>query len=320
MSRGRKWLDQLGGLLRAYGYAVTESTHDCGELGGLAQRRRRFVLVARHMEQVSEVLYEPPTKPHQTIGDVFGELPLPTPSETAGGPMHRLPKLAALNWVRLALIRAGKDWRDLPESVALSARSGRMNGGFGVNDWNDAGHTVVGEGSVRNTWASVSDPRSTCDRREGALGVQDWDGAPSTAVIGHATIHNWPAAVVDPRLVSHGWTVDGRGKISGGYVDLENKRPVHLVIRAADGTWHRPMTTLELAALQGFPTKVRGQWIELDGRSHKAWRQRIGNAVPPPAAEAIARQMALTLAASADGSLHMSSSPIWVAPQQQVSA
>jgi hypothetical protein len=36
-TRGRHLLDQIVGLLRAYGYAVAETTHDCGELGGLAQ-------------------------------------------------------------------------------------------------------------------------------------------------------------------------------------------------------------------------------------------------------------------------------------------
>ena len=34
-NRGRHLLDQITGLLRHYGYAVAETTHDCGELGGL---------------------------------------------------------------------------------------------------------------------------------------------------------------------------------------------------------------------------------------------------------------------------------------------
>ena len=46
--RGRALLDRIGAMLRHYGYAVAETTHDCGELGGLAQTRRRFLLVARH--------------------------------------------------------------------------------------------------------------------------------------------------------------------------------------------------------------------------------------------------------------------------------
>ena len=46
-NRGRHLLDQIADLLRGYGYAVAETNHDCGEIGGLAQSRKRFLLVAR---------------------------------------------------------------------------------------------------------------------------------------------------------------------------------------------------------------------------------------------------------------------------------
>ena len=64
-SRGRALLDRMTALLRAYGYAVAETTHDCGELGGLAQSRKRFLLLARHQQKVPPFLYEPPKEiPH----------------------------------------------------------------------------------------------------------------------------------------------------------------------------------------------------------------------------------------------------------------
>jgi len=383
-SRGKQWLEEIQGLLRAYGYAVEMSTHDCGELGGLAQHRKRFLLVARHMEAVPEYLRVPASKRVRGIGEVLRELPLPLPGSKAGGRMHRLPKLAPKNWVRLALIPAGGDWRDLPGSVALPHRSGRQNGGFGLNDWEAPSHAVVAEGSVRNTWASVTDPRlgcspratvygvvnwngvsgavignarhdngafvvadprSVCKRREGALGVKGWEDT-STAVIAHGTVHNGNWQVADPRLphvdgrhagnlgVSD-WDDPGHTVIGGGArrgwdsvsdprdaqaelpeVDWESKKPVHLIIRAADGAWHRPMTTLELAALQGFPTQVDGEWLKLSGNADRRWRQRIGNAVPPPAARAIANNCRATLAASADGVFLMSAESIWVAPNR----
>lgn len=429
MSRGRQWLDQAIKLLHAYGYAVRETTHDCGELGGLAQRRRRFLLVARHMEEVPEFLYEPPPQPLLTIGDVFSRLPTPLPGSTSGGPMHRLPRLSPMNWLRLALIPAGGDWRDLPESVALAPRTARQNGGFGVNDWSGHSHTVVGEGTVRNTWASttdprlddvegryrgghgverwtdsartvigaatasrgssvadprldcsprnttygmaswsgesgtvvgaarhdngafavtdprldhtprkgdravqgwdstaqtvigadkrdgaatVQDPRVTCSRREGSLGVRSWDDQ-SAPVIAAATHHNWPAGVAEPRLALPTHELDN-GVLYGPPLKFETRSAGYVVIRAADGTWHRPMTTLELAALQGFPTEIDGRHLVLAGRSHKDWRQRIGNAVPPPAAQAIAMACAATLQAAADGAFLMSALPVWVAP------
>ncbi|WP_208534530.1 DNA cytosine methyltransferase, partial [Pseudomonas aeruginosa] len=61
-SRGRHLLDQINSLLGGFGYAVAETTHDCGELGGLAQSRKRFLLVARHVEKVPPFLYEPEKK------------------------------------------------------------------------------------------------------------------------------------------------------------------------------------------------------------------------------------------------------------------
>jgi len=46
-----------------------------------------------------------------------------------------------------------------------------------------------------------------------------------------------------------------------------------------------------------------------------AWRERIGNAVPPDAARAIAETMGRTLlAAWIGGSFMLSSEPIWVQP------
>lgn len=422
MTRSRELLDDLGKLLRAYGYAVRETTHDCGELGGLAQHRRRFLLVARHMRQVREWLYQPPKHRVRGVGEVLGELPVPAPGSTEGGPMHRLPKMSTRNWVRLALIPAGGDWRDLPESVALPARGARQNGGFGVEDWDEAGHTVVAEGTVRNTHASVADPRLTesgdrhdgkygvedwteaahtvigqartgkawagvadprlasaprgsskgplgvvagdqpagtilaagdpqcgafaladprvtCERREGSMGVTGWP-APSTSVIAHGRHFNGPWQVADPRIVheprrgtygvidwpmpSH--TVRGEHKVRSGPaavadprvpelvgppLDWESARPLHLVIRAADGTWHRPMTTLELAALQGLPTWHRGAWLDFGVSQGKA-RELIGNMVPPPAAEAIARSCLETILASRSGGLLLSGEAIWV--------
>lgn len=378
-SRGAEWLERIEALLRGYGYATARSTHDCGELGGLAQHRRRFLLVARHTAQVPAYLRVPAQRRVRGIGEVLGALPVPAPGSTEGGPMHRLPKLSALNWVRLALIPAGGDWRNLPEQVLLTHRAARQNGGFGVEDWTAPSHAVVGHHEVRSTWGSVADPRVTserypnalgvldgdepsptirgtsrsqteaihvadprvvCQRREGGHGVKSW-ADPSAPVIGHPIIDNFPGQVADPRVTCdphpgmlgvRGWAqashtirahfvtqnspaavADPRApEVDGPPIDLTSKRPTHLVIRAADGTWHRPMTTLELAALQGFPVRNDdGSWLALGG-SQAEMREHIGNAVPPPAAEAIARECMATLVAAADGGWVLASGDIWV--------
>jgi site-specific DNA-cytosine methylase len=89
-TRGRHLLDQITGLLRAYGYAVAETTHDCGEIGGLAQSRKRFLLVARHQEKVPPFLYEPDKRPLRAVGDVLGRMPMP--GAALGGPCTAYPR------------------------------------------------------------------------------------------------------------------------------------------------------------------------------------------------------------------------------------
>jgi hypothetical protein len=82
------------------------------------------------------------------------------------------------------------------------------------------------------------------------------------------------------------------------------------VVQAEDGTWHRPFTTLELAAIQGLIEPE--EHLQLDGLSDSAWRERIGNAVPPPAAEAIGSVMLMSLLlAEAGETFALRNEPIW---------
>lgn len=362
-TRGAEWLESVIDLLESYGYAVRETTHDCGRIGHLAQSRRRYLLVARHREQTPDYLYVPPKYELRGIGEVIGDLPVPAPDCDRGGPMHRLTRLSALNWARLALIPAGGDWRDIPERVALSCEPRAT--AYGVEGWGDTAGTVVGSACHDNGGWTVADPRCTTPggRREGSMGVTDWSEE-STTVIGHGRVHNGPWQVADPRIQYEprdGWmrvqhpgepantvigdyrwvkgsnladsrpvtathfvaqTIEGTPAIIGPQLDLDSRQsadPVP-VIRAADGTWHRPMTTLELATLQGFPTKIDGEWLHLAGGSKSRWRQRIGNAVPPPAAEAIARECADVLEAAEDGGYRLRGEPVWVERRREVSA
>ncbi|WP_274396326.1 hypothetical protein [Xanthomonas cucurbitae] len=82
-------------------------------------------------------------------------------------------------------------------------------------------------------------------------------------------------------------------------------------IISLDGTWHRPFTTLELAALQSLVDPEAK--LELDGLSDQAWRERIGNAVPRHAATAIGEEIGRTLLLAWTGqTFALSSTPIWV--------
>lgn len=452
-SRGKGLLAEVRQLLEGAGYALHEGTHDCGELGGLAQRRRRYLMVARHRERVPPLLHRPPLRRVRGVGEVLEALPMP--EDPSGGPMHRMPRISWLNWVRLALIPAGGDWRDLPgvlgdeqprrevhrrhhvqrwtdpastvagsgsngpsavadprgarfghadrvtgwsdpagtvttspapssgagavadprlgvdaahrgylgvigwaeEAGVVGGASRPSNGRFSVADprprewfnhvfklvpWTEPGGAVTSAGKPSSGSCSVADPRVSaaydrgysvlawdeasptvaagshpgqgaysvadirlgCTPRIGAYGVLDWRAAAAT-IAGSASVDNGRFAIADPR-----------GEIVCRVDDPRRPpKPGAPVIIAADGTWHRPLTTLELAALQGFPAMVDGAPLVLDGTSSSAWRERIGNAVPPAAAEAIAEQMLLTLLAADGAGFRLSATPTWVAPR-----
>lgn len=217
-TRGRHLLDQITSMLRSYGYAVAETTHDCGEIGGLAQSRKRFLLVARHQEKVPPFLYEPDKKPLRAVGDVLGRMLLP--GDLRAGPMHRVPALQWKTWVRLAFVKAGSDWRSLNELAVEDGKlrdylivPGNRNGdfaiadprqqlyaaGYGVNDWADTAGAVAGESLPSNGRFAVADPRAQAGAAQyQQYGVRDW-----TESVGAISSQSAPGgggySVADPR-------------------------------------------------------------------------------------------------------------------------
>ena len=397
-NRGRHLLDQIGGLLRRYGYAVAETTHDCGELGGLAETRKRFLMVARHMEKVPPFLYEPEKRPLLAVGDILGRMPMP--GDPSGGVMHRVPSLQWKTWVRLAFVEAGSDWRSLNK---LAVQDGylrdylilpeRRADYLGVTPWDKHAGTISGRGGVTNGRYSVADPRFHGSAEYGQYGVRGWDETVG-AISGQSAPGGGRYAVADPRCsgVRHNnifrvvrmtdaspAVTGGTGPTAGGLAVADprtglNRGPgdhyltsahygvvpwtescgavsaaaghdngkwsvadprascfstgtetnaadempaqntkLVAIIRALDNTWHRPFTTLELAALQGRVDPE--EHLELEGLSDSAWRERIGNAVPPPAAQAIAGVMGQTLLLAWSGeTFTLNAMSIWVQP------
>ncbi len=428
-TRGRPLLDKIVALFRAYGYAVAETTHDCGELGGLAQSRKRFLLVARHTSKVQPFLYEPPKRSLRGVGEVLDKLPVPGPDAIL--PMHRVPSLQWQTWVRLAFVEAGSDWRSLNKlrveggvlsDYAIAPDADWHGGVLGVKGWGDTSATVTSRSCPTTGAYAVADPRVDGHEKSVQLGVRPWDQA-AGVVTGKMFAGGGPHSVADPRMLggprfnnvyrivrwdqvspavagaggpANGLAVadprsdtgfagagkyrvtefgeaagtviaasttgqgafvvadprpeafrDGKeayttaghygvmpwdgsagavtanGQHDNGRWSVADPRAVDAlpakedrlftVIRALDGTWHRPFTTLELAALQSLvdPEEV----LELEGLSDSAWRERIGNMVPPAAAEAIASVMGKTLLLAWAGETFMlSAEPIWVQP------
>lgn len=204
--RSRKMLDRCVALLHAYGYAVAETKHCCGRIGGLGQRRERFLLVARHMEKVPGFLYQPRLKPYKTVGQVLEKLPLP--GDPAAGPMHRIPQLQWKTWVRLAMIEAGKDWRSLNSlrvedgflaDFQIVPEEPLFNDALGVTPWSGQSGVVSTRAYPYNGKFAVADPR----RPEGASEYQQYGvirmEETASAVSGKAASGSGPYNVADPR-------------------------------------------------------------------------------------------------------------------------
>ncbi|HIE1533035.1 TPA: DNA cytosine methyltransferase [Pseudomonas aeruginosa] len=386
-SRGRHLLDQINSLLGGFGYAVAETTHDCGELGGLAQSRKRFLLVARHVEKVPPFLYEPEKKSLRAVGDILGRMPLPGDIDAAG-PMHRIPSLHWKTWVRLALVEAGSDWRSLnklaiedghlrdlvivPEyrsgymgvhgwddtASTIAGRSGPTNGAFSVADpryrqaanwnhgqqfgvirWAESAPTIPGQTMPGQGTFSVADPRPNWNRHSGNYRVIRYDQPAGTIIAGGKGVQGGQQSVADPRILhrgkgdnyltgghygvigfnQHSGAIAASSRYDSGRFSVADPRipaadeRLTCIIRSLDGTWHRPFTTLEKAALQSLVEPE--EYLVLDGLSDSDWRERIGNAVPPAAAEAIAGVMGTTLLLAEAGETFMlSNTPIWVRP------
>ncbi len=168
-----------------------------------------------------------------------------------------------------------------------------------VGEWGSATGTVTGSQQVASGALSIADPR-VLDRTKGDAyltgghyGVVGFDQS-AGAVSASARHDNGRWSVADPRMPA------------------ANDR-LTCIIQSLDGTWHRPFTTLELAALQSLVDPE--EQLILDGLSDSDWRERIGNAVPPAAAEAIAGVMGTTLLLAEAGETFMlSNTPIWVRP------
>lgn len=454
-TRGAKFISEVKALLGMYGYVFNMRDHECGEIGGLGQHRKRCLLIARNPKKAPSFIYQPPKHKLKSIGDVIGTLPMPGDT-VRGGPMHRVPKLQWKTWLRLAIIPAGGDWRDLnrkcyaniykvvpynqpsstvtgafrPNNAALSVAdpklnyscragtfklikwdepaptvtcscgAGRSNGISGVSDprvadwpgkhsnkykveafdkpsgtvigatdiqsgaqsiadprgsqysnnykinrWNEPAHTVIGSrvgsgaslvGDPRNYYhgaykitpyeelagavtsahgptcsggaAAVADPRIKCNSRPNLFGVSAWD-KPASTVTGSASVtsSNGVAAVQDTRYNEYS---NAKGE---NEVPEPSKSGVWIII-SEDGTWHRPLTTLELAALQGLPILHNGKPLKLAGNSEAVWREHIGNGVPVQTAAAIGNAILDTLLPNFMGEWHWNyeNSGVWV--------
>ncbi|WP_199925745.1 DNA cytosine methyltransferase [Paenibacillus bouchesdurhonensis] len=204
-TRGKALLLQIEKMLKKNGFAVNmRADHNLGKIGGLGADRLRFLVMSRQEDQVPNFIFYPEEKPLRSIGDVIGQLPMPGDTE-AGGPLHRLPKLQWKTWVRLALIPAGGDWRDLQNVPFEQYRiiHEPRGGAFAVEDWDKTSRTVTGTAGPgrSNGAAAVSDPRVNFKKdTHGAIYRVCRDDQPGPTVTGAGGPNNGAISISDPRL------------------------------------------------------------------------------------------------------------------------
>ena len=131
--------------------------------------------------------------------------------------IHRLPRLSWINWVRLALIPAGGDWRDLPKAAPDSDPTGpdqrlaapltdkgsaSFHNQLQVTGWEAPAPTITGAPRPGNGAVSVCDPRLVLPenggRHEAKYRVTPF-GEPAHTVTSARPVTSGGPAVADPR-------------------------------------------------------------------------------------------------------------------------
>lgn len=335
--RGARLLGQLRALLEAQNYSVGLLQHCLGDLGGLGARRPRLLLVARHRDLVPPLLFEPPVRGRISVGEALADLPSPGAPEA--GPMHQLGRYQWQTWARLALVPAGRDWRALKDlevadgvvqglrlvsrasapaaAAVVDPRLGRQahSNVYRVVSWKETGVAVTGGSCASSGGWSVADPKVPQWGEYGQLGVCRWSDAFGTVTAKSDNPAGGWHNIADPRR--HFRVCAGQAPaISPAALPAATDRGV-FVIESLGGAWHRPITTLEAAVLQGFPPEAFGlagatSSILPAGSSRTQVRRWIGNAVPPAAAAVVGETILQTLLQAAAGeSFQLGATPVW---------
>ena len=203
-----------------------------------------------------------------------------------------------------------------PLDLALSCEC--RAGSYGVQGFTDPSKTVIAWARVDNSPGAVADPRNgepryvilTCDQVEqivsGVVPVPFAIVDPEAPAVPLAIVDDLRKPAWRPRLE----TVPAKGKQPATTKTV--REPVTVVLISPDGTWHRELTTLELAALQHFPTQHNGAPLDFGGSTTNQ-RKIVGNAIPSGVMEAVFGQILTSSLASAQAFfLSPSNWDVWV--------
>src|SRR5690606_22805147 len=129
------------------------------------------------------------------VCDVLEGLPMPaTKAARAWGELHTMPRLAWRNWLRLALIPAGGDWRDLDGVLQGRARR-EVFRRHPVQAWDEPTPAVTGPGGM--ALEAVADVRVS-RAYDAGYGVLSWQ-SPARTIAGTAAAGCGAYAAADGR-------------------------------------------------------------------------------------------------------------------------
>lgn len=163
---------------------------------------------------------------------------------------------------------------------------------FGVLREDMPAATVSGNAQVSgsNTPAALADSRPGAvleslgvgvNCRNGFYGVLEWEATART-ITGSMQLDNGTAVVADPRMPAPRLIIDIRlalALLAEGW-DVPKGALAPAVISPLSGCWHRPLTTLELAVLQGLPPTLDGVPLEFISNSDARVRSMVGDGIP----------------------------------------
>jgi len=203
-------------MLEENGYSY--AYRNCfGPQYGLAQERRRLVLVASRLGKIDTPIPVRKASDYRTVRDALEKLPALNAGESdKNDPLHRARSLTPINLARLEASKPGGTWEDWPEYLRAPCHKRKTGATF------------------RSVYARMS-----------------WDT---------------PAPTITTQAYNFG---------TGRFGHPEQNRSI---------------TLREAAILQGFPKKYKFVQSKEDVQFSTLGRL-IGNAVPPPLAKAIGKQL-----------------------------
>ena len=133
--------------LAEMGYKFSYSVVFCPDYG-IPQRRRRLVLLASKLGEISILPKTHTPDNYVTVKDVISSLPPIKSGEVcATDPLHRARQLSPINIRRIQATKEGGSWREWPDELVLDCfkkESGRTYGSvYGRMRWNEPAPTMT---------------------------------------------------------------------------------------------------------------------------------------------------------------------------------